>query len=159
MAPWADVLYACDDAWWLHYFAEVATTFKGAELWTTAARARDQFKLNYIFGARGGGLSGETHSITAGSNSGFQAIGLAYHFGCKRILLLGYDMARNGGRTHWHADHPRNKMGNGGRFHKWVEEMTPLANSLKVLGIEVINCSRKTALACYPRATIQEALP
>lgn len=159
LAPWADVLYACDDAWWLHYFAEVARTFKGDELWTTAPRVRDQFKLHYIYGARGTGLSDDDTAIMSGSHSGFQAIGLANHFGCKRIMLLGYDLGRSGGRVHWHEDHPRNKLGNGGRFHAWAKEMEPLAVALKARGVEVINCSRKTALTCYPRATIEEALP
>jgi hypothetical protein len=154
------VLYACDDSWWLHYFAEVATVFKGAEMWTIAARSRDQFKLNWLHGrSDAGGLSNSKEYINAGLNSGHQALALADYFGATRILLLGYDMQRSGGRTHWHPDHPRNKMGNGGRFHEWQKQMVQVAGDFKKKGTAVINCSRKTALACYPRATIQEALP
>lgn len=160
LAPWADVLYACDDAWWLNYFSEVATTFKGSEMWTIAQRARDQFKLNWIYGITArGDLSQKRDQIHAGLNSGHQAMALAYHFGVSKILLLGYDMSRHHGKTHWHADHPRGKMGNGGRFHEWAKHQVLLAKDLKDQGVEVINCSRSTVLTCYPRATIQEALP
>jgi hypothetical protein len=160
MAPWADVLYACDDSWWLHYFSEVATVFKGSQMWTVANRARDQFKLNWIYGkSLQGGLSMDPDCIHAGLNSGHQAVALAHFFGVKKILLLGYDMQRHGGRTHWHADHPRGKMGNGGRFAEWRKQLDDLRGDFDRAGIEVINCSRKTGLVGYPRATIQEALP
>ena len=157
LAPWADVLYACDASWWTHYFAEAAGVMGAAELWTCAARARDQFRLNYIFGGRMKGLSKKNDQIATGYNSGYQAIGLAYLWGAKRILLLGFDMMRTGGRTHWHADHP-SKLGNGGRFHEWAKEMGVLAADATREGLEIVNCSRKTALTCFRRSTIQAAL-
>lgn len=157
MAPWADVLYACDAGWWRHYFSEVAAAFVPGELWTTAPMARDQFKIHWVFGAPRAGLALDKTSINHGLNSGYQAIGLAALFGAKRILLLGYDFQASGGRMHWHPDHPKN-LGNGGRIWLWVQEMTQLAADLKKAGIEVVNCSRQTALSCYPRSTIQEAL-
>jgi hypothetical protein len=125
-----------------------------------ASRSRDQFKLNWVYGATGKAHLAKGHTeINCGLNSGHQAVALAYFFGCTRILLLGYDMQRSNGRVHWHADHPRSKMGNGGRFHQWQKDMATVGKDLKAAGVEVINCSRKTALDCYPRATIQEALP
>lgn len=151
------MLYACDASWWIEYFKEAAATVGAAEMWTCANRARDQFRITYIFGAQGKGLSKRTDQIITGFNSGYQAIGLAHLWGAKRVLLLGYDMMRTGGKTHWHGDHPR-KLGNGGRFHEWVKEMSPLAADAKAAGMEIINCSRKTALNCFPRSTIQEAL-
>jgi hypothetical protein len=155
--PWADVLYACDASWWIHYFAEAAGVMGPAEMWTCAARARDQFHLNYIFGSPMKGLSKRTDQIHTGYNSGYQAIGLAYLWGAKRIRLLGFDMMRSGGKTHWHGDHPK-QLGNGGRFHDWCKQMAPLAADAKEAGVEIINCSRKTALTCFPRLSIQEAL-
>lgn len=157
-APWADVLYACDNTWWQEYFPEVATGFKGAELWTVAPGARNAFKISWVHGAKMRGLSRKPGEINTGMNSGYQAIGLAHMWGAKKILLLGYDMQRTGGRVHWHADHPR-KLGNGGRFSDWAVEMGYLASDALKIGVEIINCSRQTALRCFPRSTIQEQLP
>jgi hypothetical protein len=157
LAPWADVLYACDASWWTEYFREAASVIGAAEMWTCANRARDQFHINYVRGVHMKGLSKKEGSISTGYNSGYQAIGLAHMWGAARVLLLGYDMMRTAGRTHWHADHPR-KLGNGGRFNEWCKEMNALAGDAKQIGLEIINCSRKTALTCFPRSTIQEAL-
>jgi hypothetical protein len=158
MAPWADALYACDSSWWNNYFAEVCRTFKGPQLWTISTQARDQYKIHWILGnSNRSGLSNSNDWIVAGKNSGYQSIGLAIFFGCKRVILLGYDFQRSGGKAHWHADHPRT-MGNGGRFHDWVKDMDPLARATKEAGIDVINCSRTTAIKSFPRATIQDVL-
>lgn len=150
------MLYACDTTWWLAYFPEVARFFQG-EKWTTSARARDQFDLHWIYGVDKAGLSKDPTYITQGKNSGYQAIGLAHLFGARRILLLGFDLARSGGKTHWHGNHPH-PLGNGGSYPSWVGAMNVLAKDLAAAQVEVINCSRKTALKCFPRSTIEEAL-
>lgn len=157
LAPWADVLYACDATWWDMHFSEVAKGFKGAELWTIDSRSRDRYGLHWIYGYDHGGLSRTTAHIHTGQNSGYQAISLAHYFGATRILLLGFDFQRSNGKTHWHGDHPRG-LGNGGRYSAWIKDMNLLASDAKKLGLEIINCSPKTALHCFHRSTIQKAL-
>lgn len=152
------MLYSCDHAWWQFYFSELATVFRGAELWTITNAARDQYKLHWIYAHPKPTFEFNESSIDAGLNSGYQAVGLARLFGAKRILLLGYDFQRTGGRNHWHPDHPRN-MGNGGDMPEWVKEMGRLAPRLEKLGVEVVNCTRKTALQCFRRSSIQQELP
>lgn len=128
-------------------------------MWTTAGRSRDQFKLNWIYGVTGrADLCLERDRIHSGLNSGHQAMALAYFFGVKKIILLGYDMGRHHGQVHWHGNHPRG-MGNGGRFHQWIADMNSIAKDFTAQSIEVINCSRHTNLKCFPQSTIQEALP
>lgn len=127
-------------------------------MWTCAPAARNQYKIHFVYGGKMRGLSRKPGEISTGMNSGYQAIGLAHMWGAKKILLLGYDFQRTQGRAHWHADHPR-KLGNGGRFSDWIVEMHYLASDAIELGIEIINCSRATALRCFPRSTIQEQLP
>jgi hypothetical protein len=150
------VLYACDATWWLAYFPEVSTTFRG-EKWTVAARARDQFGIHWIYGQDKPGLSHDPTFIHTGKNSGYQAISLAFNFGAARILLLGFDYQRSGGKTHWHGDHPRG-LGNGGNYANWVNAMNRLARDLSLAGVNVINCSRKTALQCFTKKPIEECL-
>ena len=150
------MLYACDDAWWIAYFPEVARAFHG-ELWTINQNARDRFDLNWLLGLDKAGLSRATGVIHQGQNSGYQAVSLAHLFGAARILLLGFDFGRTHGRAHWHRDHPPG-MGNGGSFAAWIAHMNVLAAELAAAGVEVINCSRYTALTCFPRMSIEEAL-
>jgi hypothetical protein len=96
--------------------------------------------------------------IHFGSNSGYQAINLAVHFGVSRILLLGFDMqVAPDGRKHWFGNHPGN-MNNNSPYGLFIEKFGTLPPDLKKAGVEVVNCSRVTALECFQRMTIEEAL-
>jgi len=101
------------------------------------------------------GLSGARDRITYGGNSGHQAVHLAYNLGASRIILLGYDF---GGEGHWFGDHP-GSLRSGHAFNKWLAEMAYLAQALAAQGVEVINCSRETAITCFPRKSIAEIDP
>ncbi len=90
-----------------------------------------------------------------GANSGLGAIALAAHWGASRIILLGYDCQHTGGRTHWHGDHPQG-LGNAGVVKLWPGQFAQLAGRLK--GVEIVNCSRETALRCFPREPLEVAL-
>lgn len=150
------MLYACDDTWWAMHYAETATRFRG-ERWTISARSRDRYDIHWVYGIDKPGLSKVTDHIHTGKNSGHQAVALAAYFGAKKILLLGFDFCRSGGKSHWHGDHPPG-LGNGGKFANWVKHMGTVAPDAKKMGIEVINCSRRTAINCFPSMTIGEAL-
>lgn len=41
----------------------------------------------------------------------------------------------------------------------WLTEMAYLAQALAGKGVEVINCSRESAITCFPRKTIAEIDP
>lgn len=158
LAPWADILYGCDKGWWDHYYPEVTRVFQGGELWTISSLAAKTYKLHFVRGdPHRQGLNPDKQTINTGRNSGYQSICLAHLFGCSRIILLGFDFQRTGGKSHWHGDHPRS-LGTGGRFPMWIEEMGKLATDAKAIGTEIINCSRQTALRCFPRATIEATL-
>jgi hypothetical protein len=143
--------------WWNAYFPELSRSFHG-EMWTVSNAARDRYGLRWVFGADREGLAPKNDYIHTGRNSGYQAISLAYIFGVKKILLLGFDMQRTNGKSHWHGDHPRG-LGNGSRYQGWIIAMNKLAKDLADKGVTVINCSRQTALKCFPRSTIQKELP
>jgi hypothetical protein len=145
--------------WWSHYWAQVSKEFAG-EFWTVSEGARDQYGLNWIQGhPSAGGLSKSPNLINCGKNSGYQTLGLMHHFGVGRIVLVGFDMHPTNGRAHWHGDHP-GKLSNTGplRYPHWRNEMAPLAADLERAGVTVVNASRKTALKCFPRVTLEDAL-
>lgn len=130
--------------------------FRG-ELWTVSEQARDAFGLYWVRHTRASGLCHESDMIAGGGNSGYQAIGLAALFGAKRILLLGYDMQRTDGQAHWHGVH-KGGLPNGKAFPHWIKNFGGLARDLRDAGILTINCTRKTALRCFPRVTVEQAL-
>lgn len=134
-----------DAAWWNSHFTEVARSFSGGRFTTTTNS--DRFGAEQV---RSGARGMETFG-----NSGAGAIALAALFGATRIALLGYDLQRTGGKVHWHGDHPAG-LGNAGSMSKWPAQFGKLAATLR--GIEVINCSRETALTVFPCARLEEVL-
>ena len=150
IAPWADLLYACDLKWWKWHNG--CPGFSG-EKWTMDEQASLKFNLNYIEGIPGRGLSDKPDVIHHGSNSGFQALNLAYLLGASKIILLGYDMKiSDDNRSHWFGEHPDKIRSN---YQPWLEHFNIVARHGKA---NIINCSRDTALTCFPQSTIREIL-
>jgi hypothetical protein len=83
---------------------------------------------------------------------------LAYHLGARRILLLGFDMQRTNGKSHWFGDHP-GRLNVPSPYTEFVKRFNVLANDLDAEGVSVVNCSRATALQCFQRHPIDFALP
>lgn len=161
LAPWADVLYACDGSWWAAkpvgggqtYFQEASKTFKPNQMWTQDKHAAQNLGIQYIRSVKDRGLSKNPAFIHQGNNSGFQATNIAYLAGVARIILLGFDM--RGG--HWHGDHPP-PLSSGLPHITWINNFTPMATDLKAAGIQVLNATPKSALRCFPNVALEEAL-
>lgn len=139
MAPWADVLYAMDSAWWRRYRRDVEEQFRGERLTVARGRAPGATRVD----------------IPRGGNSGAGAISLAYHRGARRLILLGYDCQYTGGKRHWHGDHPVG-LGNCVSLPHFPGQFEEINRHLR--GCEVINASRETALTLWPRVDLEEAL-
>lgn len=127
-----------DRAWWVRYAGEVGRHFEGVPVSPLAGCPVARYVPFRHF-----------------ENSGAGAISLAAHLGATRVLMLGYDCQRTGGKAHWHGDHPAG-LGNAGSLAKWPAIFEKLASVL--VGTEIINCSRDTALACFPRVRLEDAL-
>lgn len=73
-------------------------------------------------------------------------------------MLLGYDFQATGHKSHWHGDHPPGLSNSRRRYASWLQPMNALARDLERLGVEVVNATRETALTCFRRIELQEAL-
>lgn len=154
MAPWADALYACDYAWWERY-QDDWKDFQGLKF-SQDPKAHRRFGTIYVKSERKPGLGKNT--IHQGSNSGYQAVNLAYLMGAKRMILLGFDMQLTRDRAHWHGKHMRMSNPTAKLCQTWVHNFNGLAKELAAEGVEVINCTRETALTCFPRKTLDDVL-
>lgn len=153
----AHVLYAADHGWWTTYHPIAAENF-GGELWTCDSRIAQHYsRVNLIDSVVGAGLPESRDFIKVGASSGTQAIQLAYIWGGRRIGLLGFDCQLTRDKKHWFGDHPpgiNEKL----PFERWAEELSILAKELAYEGIDVHNCSRSTALTCFPLTELKKFL-
>jgi hypothetical protein len=167
LAPWADVLYFCDRKW---------RDFQVSANRSSVDNSTDFAKLIYsgfwvagneafndhphvhalkLTGQRG--FDNDPGCLRHGSNSGYQAIHLAAHFGAKRIVLLGYDMHVEKARSHWH-DEQRPTNFQQLCDQSFLPHFESLKEPLAAAGIEVINATPNSALKCWPYMPLKEAL-
>lgn len=151
-----DVVYACDYLWWKLNHMKAKQNIPRRQLWTQDRAAAEQFQLSHIQWEGKDGLGKQ--GLRVNGNSGAGAINLAYHFGARRILLVGMDMQTGPhGEKHWHADHPK-PMVQGQMFEEWIKKMGVLAKDLKAEGIEVVNCTPGSALKHFPMGDLEQEL-
>jgi hypothetical protein len=167
LAPWADVVYGCDPAWWKHRqglpdFSGLKIAWEGSRLddYPDIHRVkiperpkanRDKYIDDLVLDPVG--------TVGAGGNSGYQALNLAIQFGSRRIILIGFDMTdRNG--VHWYGRNfwPMANNPMDSNFRRWIAAFEKAAPILRDIGAEVINASPHSALSCFPKQSIEQAL-
>ena len=144
-----DVLYASDHPWIKHHYDRICS--QRHLVVTQAPNNQDPIDnpVYYVEGVHGHSMSSDV--LNFGGNSGFAAVHLASMWGAGRILLLGFDMQTKS-KKHWFGSHPK-EMDREHGFAAWRENFRN-ANC----PTPIINCSRATALDCFPRSTIQDEL-
>lgn len=148
LAPWADMLYAADEAWWAHN--QDAFQFAGLKVSVGTVPGVLQIKSSGMKG-----FDPNPRHVRLGGNSSYQAVHIAMHTGVKRILLCGVDM----GGQHWHPDHPAPlRETPDWAYERWIKLFGGLATAAKGLGIEVLNCSPVSALKCFEFVRLEAAL-
>ena len=153
LAPWADALYACDPPWW-RISGPKPSEFAGLRI-VGKRTFPGCIPANVMRGT--GTMFWDRNRLGGGGNGGFQALNLAAVCGARRILLLGFDYQDAG--QHFFGGHPEGlKVTTPREVEKWISAMERNAPELRRRGVEVINCSRATALTCFPRMPIGDAL-
>ena len=183
LAPWADLCYFCDQCWYIWHHGGLDVTghrrpgpftpvrypgfrefreFNGikAALENACTYAVDpSVRILHNYGEKG--FCDVADGVTSGRSSGYQAIHLAAHLGVVRVLLLGFDMRAVDGRTHWHSGTPLAHQ-RATAPQDFDNEMLPrfadLVDPLAKRGIGVLNCTPGSAIQCFPRADLADAL-
>jgi len=149
LAPWADVLYACDLQWWRWH--KGVPDFAGERV-TVDVEAALEYGLRWLEGRKEPGLGTTPGVLHTGMNSGYQAINLAHQLGAAHILLIGYDMQPHAdGRSHWFGHHPVNT---DSPYAGMLDCFDSLAADLARRPVAVTNCSPGSALTCFPLGDI-----
>lgn len=159
LMPWADMLYACDAAWWQRHECK---DFRGEKWSSHHANGNDKiavaakYGLHLIAGKTQKGFSFDPTFIHYGGNSGFQAINLAILRGANPIILVGFDMQSVHGVSHFFGEHPKGLQ----RSYNYQRFVPAFVEAAKLLprDIQILNATPSSALKCFPSVTIDEAL-
>lgn len=155
LCPWADILYAADYHWWRGY-RDLVVAFGGLKvsIGNLADVHPDAVRLAY---GHEHAFSAEPGIVSHMGNSGAQAVNVALLCGCKRIVLVGFDMRSRFG-VHWHGSHrPGLKDPADDMLARWAKRLDAAAPSLALFGAEIVNASMASALTAYPKMRFAEA--
>lgn len=140
LAPWADALYACDEAWWDENGA--LPEFAGRKF-TASPRTMTKYGLDLF--------------ASTGTNSGLRAMYLAERLGGNPICLVGFDMHAKRG-AHWHRPYERLRNPGHAEMKIWVKETDCAAEVFKRRNVRVVNCTFGSALSKYPYLPLEQVL-
>lgn len=155
LAPWSDVVYGAgvdQTKWWQRNGDRVAAEHQGLRFTLDPAASKWASLLRW---GTVEGLSTEPDRLALGRNSGYQAINLAVLLGAAKIILLGYDMKTAGPRENFFEGPTK---GPSHRFADWRPFFATLVDPLRRLDVSVINCTPGSALDCFPKMSLSEAL-
>lgn len=144
-----DVWIACDPAWHEEY-SPVAGDFEKWH-WDHDICAKHGYK--HIEGRWADGLSLDENYIHYGHSSGYQALGLAVHYGHKKIYLAGYDMKYEGSRHYFSGlsaddgEYPQN-LRKYSTFDGLIKCYETIAKQPGVP--DIFNMTENSALTCFP---------
>lgn len=161
LCPWADAVYGCDEPWWrsrrglpeyeglkLSYADKACSRYHGIKKIEITGKQNDRILLQ------------DPGVIGSGGNSGFQALNIVIQFGVSGIILVGFDMDGKSKNPHWYGRNTASNMSNPNEnnFRRWRAAFSNNAGQLAELGIDIVNASTISALNCFRRAPISEAL-
>lgn len=100
------------------------------------------------------GISDDPKKVCWNLNSGSAAISLAHNLGCKRIILLGFDMSLTDGTGHWHTFYKKKEI----PFRKHLMGFEQIKQDAKRLGVEILNASPTSKITEFKKVTVKELL-
>lgn len=159
--PEIDVHLACNPEWWDEYWpTDLRLRASKFDKWTWDLPTAQKYGLKWIEGRWGDSLSKDPAYIHYGHSSGYQILGIAYHYGIREFYLLGYDMAYPPGKPrHYFGEYPKAlhhnpRTGPNGEFTGLIKTFETIDQ--RDLGIKVINLCQTSALEHFRKGTLDE---
>ena len=142
LLPEADALFAADAIWWMRH--PEAAEFRGAKFVSEDQRVEH---AQFV----------PPRPPSYGGNSALRAAHLVSDWKASRILLLGVDLIDEE-PTHWHGQHDGEGLINPSPATFARCRSAWAAFSEQYARPDIVNCSRRTALTCFRRMELEQAL-
>ena len=148
-----DEHYACDARWWKVHGKDVNDKFPGLRSWCHDEEGM-QYGAYKIEGRHKNGFSLNPEFIHFGSNSGYQTLNLCWLWGIRKIILVGFNMQKVGGHTHFFKDrHPTLSISSP--YPSFVKKYLTIQSDIRNT---IINCTPNSALTAFHKAGLKETL-
>ena len=149
------VHYSCNWQFYDVYWKELKNRF--CHWWTCQQIAADKYGIRYIAEKWMDGLCRDPDYISPHHGSGPALINLAYHYGARKIILIGWDMRYPGRKDNRTYTLPRHYFGEyDPALQHWPRtgpngELEGLIDEMKTInpadyGLDIVNCTPGSAL-------------
>ena len=153
LGEWVDVCWFGDMKWW-NWHRDRLRKYWGMVV-TCNPKMKDWARIKVLLRGKSQGIETRPNYVAWNRNSGSSAINLAYHFGAKKIVLLGFDMRRIDGKKNWHNEHKEREHN---PFARHMMSMPTIRKELQDLGVELINATKDSAITCLPYLSLEEVV-
>jgi len=149
-----DEHYACDARWWNVHGEKINELRPGLSSWCYDEDGR-KYGAKKVDGVGKNGFSTDPKRIHFGSNSGYQALNLAYLFGCTKMILVGYNMMKVQNKSHF-FDYPREEgLQLNSPYPSFAGKFTSIQPEIRS---SIVNCTHPTGLKAFRQSTLEEEL-
>lgn len=170
LGNWIDVLWFGDCNWFVFHEQNIPKVFTGLKA-SCCPRFKENPRHGIVFVGRDNekrqGISTRKNKVAWNKNSGGCAINLAYHFGARKIYLLGFDMHHlKQGITHWFGNHKDGAHNRKNKpftppYSRFLAGFPFIKRDAIDLGVEIINVINPevdSAITQFPKKSIFEVL-
>jgi len=164
LGDWVDACYSGDRRWYYWNVSQLPN-YKGT-MYTSypTFQARKGCPTINLGRISSHGISDKSrHSIAWNGNSGASAINVAYWLGARRVVLLGFDMQREGGRFNWHDKYPPTKRSKKDNryptpYRRFLKCWRQVAIDAKRLELEILNATPDSKITLFPSVLLEDTL-
>lgn len=157
--PWANVMYFGDCKvydWLKKNYKKRWSMFKGIKV-SCCSATKDDPDIHCLYRISKG-ITQDTRAIGWNVNTGGSAINLAYHFGAKKVILLGFDMQQVNGRSNFHNYNIVKDSDPENIYKKMIRHFKAIYEDTIKLNIEVINATKESKLPYFPIKSYKQIL-
>jgi hypothetical protein len=155
LGNWIDVCWFGDSRWF-RWNREGLKNFKG--LLVTCQRklrSTNGYDIKSLLKGKQAGIEKKRHKICWNGSSGGSAINLAYHFGARRIVLIGFDMHAADGKYNYHDDYPEKRTAVN-PYKKFLMAFPAIKKDAKKLGLEILNATPGSKIKEFPIVNLED---
>ena len=155
LGDWIDVCWFGDFRWfeWNH---EDLIGYKGM-LVTCQRRLRNinGHDIKSLLKIHKSGITQNPKMICWNGSSGGSAINLAYHFGAKRIVLIGFDMQSVNGKYNYHSDYPEKRTAIN-PYLKFLSAFSGIKKAADKLGVQILNATPNSKIEEFQMVNLED---
>lgn len=155
LGDWVDVCWFGDSRWF-QWNREELKSFNG--IIVTCQRRLKNMEGHDVKSVQKGkqaGIERKPTKICWNGSSGGSAINLAYHFGAKRIVLIGFDMKATNGKYNYHSDYPEKRTGVN-PYKKFMIPFPIIKKEADKLKLEILNATPNSAIKSFKTVKLED---